>query len=474
MKKFSRLEIISFVTGFALMAFELVAARLLAPSIGASMYVWTGVIGVIIAALSLGYYVGGRVADARNRASDVAWLLIVGALLIGLVRLVYLPILAWLSTSEFDVRLQAVLASLLLFAPASFVLGTVSPYLAKLNVRSLKTSGQAVAHLSALNAVGGIMGTFVTGFILFGLLGSRETLVLIVVLVLAASWLVVPRTVSWQRLAGCGATIVLALLPVATPGVIASIDTPSARYDILRGDFRGQTVTALVTGPDGIQSAVRTDGSDAPVFWYTKTMAELALRQKPTSILLLGGGTFTLPNYLAPRLPNSRIDVVEIDPELQAIARQYFYYRAPSNVRAIASDARTFVNTAQRQYDLILVDVYGDGIIPFALATKEYGQSLQRLLRPDGRIVANLIGAEAGPCRRLLETISATYTEVLPYRLLATEADRPRTASGNYIAVYSRTPLQLPGFSALPSTATALSDNFAPTEQLYYTCRQSQ
>lgn len=471
----NRLEVISFVTGFALMAFELVAARLLAPSIGSSIYVWTGVIGVIIAALSLGYYIGGRVADARNRASDVAWLLLAGALIITLVRLSYLPVLAWITSSDIDVRFQAVLASLVLFAPASFLLGMISPYLAKLNVRSLKTSGQAVAHLSALNAVGGIAGTFITGFILFGLIGSRETLLLIVAMILVTSWLVVPRTAVWWRLCGSVLIGIVSLVPVVNAsGVVASIDTPSARYDVLNGDFRGQNVNALVTGPDGIQSAVRSDGSDELVFWYTQTMAKLALQQQPKSVLLLGGGTFTLPNYLGPRLPNSQIDVVEIDPELQTIAKQYFHYRAPKNVRPIASDARTFVNTAQQKYDMILVDVYGDGIVPFALATKEYGQKLAQLLQPDGVIVSNLIGAETGPCRQLRETISAAYTDVMPYRLLATEGDRPKTASGNYIAIYSRTQLQRAGFSAQPVTAQSLSDNFAPTERLYYACRQSQ
>ena len=142
------------------MTFELAAARILAPTVGSSTYVWTSIIGTIIAALSFGFYVGGRIADARARRRDVMWLLLVASGLIALTTVLYPHVLPWLADLEIDVRAQAVMAALLLFAPTSFVLGTISPYLAKLNVTSLKTAGTAVANLSMWDALGGITGTF--------------------------------------------------------------------------------------------------------------------------------------------------------------------------------------------------------------------------------------------------------------------------------------------------------------------------
>ena len=137
------------------MAYELVAARLLAPSVGSSTYVWTGVIGVIIIALSAGCWLGGRVADYRHAPQDVGLLLIIAAALVVATMLNANDVLRWLTTTLDEPRIQAVIAALVLFAPASFVLGAASPYLAKLNVSSLNTAGRSVANLSALDAVGG-------------------------------------------------------------------------------------------------------------------------------------------------------------------------------------------------------------------------------------------------------------------------------------------------------------------------------
>src|SRR5690606_31378747 len=140
-----------FTSGFALMAFELAAARILAPYIGSSTYVWTSVIGVIIASLSLGYYAGGRLADKHHRLAEVAWLCLASGVAVVLVIIFYQSVLEWIAMNIIDPRLQGVMASLLLFAPTSFLIGIKAPYLAKLKVTSLERTGQSVASLSALN-----------------------------------------------------------------------------------------------------------------------------------------------------------------------------------------------------------------------------------------------------------------------------------------------------------------------------------
>lgn len=473
-RRFGLLEVVAFSTGFALMAYELAASRILAPSIGSSTYIWTSIIGVIIAALSLGYYMGGKLADARHTATDVAVLCIAAAALATSTLLFYEGTLEMITEQFNDPRLQGVMAALLLFAPASFVLGMISPYLVKLKVRSLETSGQSVASLSTLNSLGGITGTFMTGFILFGYVGSIDTLRVIVVLLLATSWLIAPRQRIVKRLIASVAILIF-LLPFPAGGSsITAIDTANAHYEVIRGTYQNRPAIGLATGPGGLQSAVYADGSDDLVFWYTQEIARITLARQPSNILVLGGGAFTLPQYLAHALPNSRIDAVEIDPQLKWIAEDYFNYRSPDNVELIFEDARTYVTRAQKIYDVVIVDVYGDTEMPFSLTTQEYTKALTRLVEDDGVVLVNAIGGlSGGACQDGLAALHASYRSVFPYALYSIEIGE-KTYRANHILAYGKQPLEMPGMYPLEiSSGMSLTDNYAPTERLHFACVNS-
>lgn len=472
LQKIHPLAIISFLTGFALMAYELVAARLLAPTIGSSTYVWTSVIGVIITALSLGYWFGGRLADTRQRPFDIVVLCLMSALCVTITILLYAPVLASIATSINDTRLQGVVASLVLFAPTSFVLGCISPYLAKLNIKTLETAGESVANLSALNSIGGIIGTFVTGFILFSYLGSKETLIIVIACLVASSWLIIPRTFLWQRITVSVLALGLAFVPIAQAATtIAVIDTPSAHYTISQFGFKNQPAIGLTTGPGGVQSAVYADGRDDLVFWYTNYTKQLIEKVEAKKILVLGGGTFTLPAALAQSIPDASIDVVEIDPELETIAKEYFHYKDHPGVSLHFSDARSFVNTASQKYDAIFVDVYGDSSVPFSLLTREYGERINSLLNPDGVVIVNAIVGTTGPCTELLSAIDTVYRPFLPNAFWQTESQR-NLARGNHILLYTRnTSAPLPMQKLiLPEVTEVYTDNFTPAERLQQRC----
>ena len=473
LSRLHRLEAISFITGFSLLTYELAAARILAPSIGSSTYVWTGVIGVIIAALSLGFYVGGRVADSRNIASDVMWILIGASVMVTGTLVFYDGMLISIVESFDDPRWQAVIAALVLFAPASFLIGTTSPYLAKMKVQSLKATGRSVASLDMFNALGGIIGTFVTGFVFFAFVGSHETIGLVALLLLAASWLLRPRLRPIRRLVISGLIVITVASPMPASAEAFSVDTPSAHYKIITGMLNGRSVRGLVTGPGGTQSAVYLYGGSEPVFWYTQQMAELTIKKDAKDVLVLGGGAFTLPQYLAMQLPDASIDVVEIDPELKDISRKYFNYRSPGNVNEIFQDARTYVNQTDKQYDVVLVDVYGDTSIPFSLITKEYGQAVAQLVKPDGVLVANIIAGQKGKCRDVFTAMDAAYRPALANALYANEDNKP-VDRANHIVIYSRQFIEPgSGYKQLESFGgVAYTDNYAPAERLYFDCRQ--
>jgi MFS family permease len=465
--RLNRRELTALVAGFVLMVFELAGARVLAPYIGSSTYVWTSVIGVIIAALSLGYWAGGKIADSRGYAVDIGRLALLAAILITLTTLQYQGILQWVAQTFEDPRLQGVAASFILFAPTSFVLGSISPYLAKLNVRSLKATGRSVASLSALNSIGGILGTFIAGFILFGFIGSKETLALMAVAMVGASWLLVPGADFKLRIFVSAAIIATVLIPVPA-GKALSIDTPSANYSV----YDVNSVRYLATGPYAAQSGVNLNEPDKLAFWYTQQFADVVAHvAKKQRILILGGGAFTLPEYFALKYPDTTIDVVEIDPVLADIARQHFGYTDPSNVNLIYQDARTYVNQTLERYDVVIADVYGDSYIPYTFLTREYGDAVSRLVTPGGVLTANFIaGATNSACQELFRALDAPYRAHFAYN--AYSINTPKAKFSNIIVAYSNQPVGWPGAKAVDiPQGSAYSDNFVPAERLEQGCR---
>lgn len=467
---------LSFVNGFVLMVFELVAARLLAPTIGSSMYIWTSVIGVIIAMLSLGVWVGGRVADRRNTFSDTAFALLGAAMCVVSVLTMSPDVLRWLAAESLDPRLKGVIASLLLFAPTSLVLGFVGPYLAKLNVRSLKATGRSIANLDAMHALGGIVGTFLTGFLLFSLVGSKTILAILAVLLLVASWAVVPRERIRIRLivsAVIIGTMVVSIMSWQQTKSTISLDTATAHYTISEQQTTMSHMRFLSTGPSGMQSGIDLDSPQTPVFWYAQQIEYVASTlASHNTILILGGGAFTLPSQFAKQYPHSHIDVVEIDPELPTIARDYFLYSDPANVTVVSGDARTYIDSTNKKYDIVIVDVYNDTEVPFTILTKEYGDAIRRVTNTDGTVIANIITGDTTACRKFLQMSFKPYTDHFGHGYYRQNGTALRTVT-NLIAVFSDARPSL-GDNYTPTTVSRTTplytDDFAPSEAMQYSC----
>ena len=471
-------EVIAFIIGYALLTYELIASRLLAPTIGASTYVWTSVIGVIIAALAFGYTYGGWLADKRAKQVDIAALLLLSAAAICLTLIFYRDVLLLVSQLVRDSRMAGVVASVILFLPASFILGAISPYLARMRNVSLATTGQSIAGLSASNSIGGITGTFTAGFILFSLIGSRQTLAILVILLVVTSWLLVPKQKTSFRFSSSLIIAVLAVAGLLVPqsNALAEIDTPSAHYEVIQTNYQGQPITALTAGPGGLQSGVYTDGSKALVFSYTQKLADVvAAKPDKTDILVIGGGTFTLPEYLGNQYPDSTIDAVEIDPRLEGIAEQYFQFSTPPNVRIITADGRAYLQQTSKQYDLIIVDAYDDDEVPFSLATAEFARLTQLSLKKHGVVLANLIASDGADCGPLLDNFHAAYTSALPHFAYYPLRDETFDQRQNIIALYSRsaTPWNESVVGKFDPDLTKVSpptDNFSKIESLSQAC----
>ncbi|MDR1196825.1 MAG: fused MFS/spermidine synthase [Candidatus Nomurabacteria bacterium] len=475
-KKLFPYGIVALTTGFTMMAFELVAARLLAPTIGSSTFIWTNVIGVIIAALSIGYWQGGIVADKRKNPADIVFLCLSTALAILLVMIFHSHIITLAAQTVSDARIQGLLAAIGLFALPSFGLGMISPYLVKFSVLSTATSGSSVANLSALNAIGSIIGTFITGFVLFGLIGSKATLFFIIILLVATSWLIAPKKFWGPRIALSAIVVglsILSLLPWPSSTNPKTIDTASASYIIQNSTAFGQPTTDLITGPGGTQSSVYQTGDKDLVFWYTRVLVEAIseLPKSPQRILILGGGAYTLPEYLAVNYPDSQIDTVEIDPELAQISQQYFRFEPQPNLEITSTDARTFVNNTAQKYDAIIIDTYSDDNTPWQFVTAEFGQKTADSLNDGGAVLANAIAAREGNCAPLFAAIQAAYGSFLNHGYSKNRIDLP-DARSNIIMVFSNQTLALSDFGQLDQpTVKPYTDDFAPIEHLQQQCK---
>ena len=404
----ARLQLVSFFSGAATMILELAGSRLVAPFFGTSLIVWTALIGIIMTSLCIGNWAGGSIADKRPEAKLLGRILIFAAIITAITAFASNYILTAIQELNLNLYVSSVYASVAIFAPASVLLGMVSPFVARLAIHNIDNSGAVVGRLSALNSAGSILGTFMGGFVLISLFPSGVILMLVSSLVALLS--VIIYTGAWRMI------IMLALfwgayssvkygMPFAPNGI--QIDTTYNHLSVIDYDAKdtrtGRPLRVLVTNPEAAQSLMYLDKPSELVSGYTK-FYDLAFHYKPDTkrILMLGGGGYCVPRYLLSEKPDVKIDVVELDPGVTETARKYFYLTDNPNMRIFHEDARTFLNRAVRdgfeKYDAIFMDTFSSWIsIPFQMTTVETAARLKELLKPDGALIVNIIAALRGP-----------------------------------------------------------------------------
>ena len=438
-----------FLTGAGLMTVELVASRLIARYLGSSLYTWTGVLGVILAGMSLGNYLGGRMADsAKNLPGRIAAMFFAGAAAC----LAILWLNAWAGASPFLMSLSWPVRILLHMAwafllPAT-VLGTISPMVAKLAIERAAHVGRAIGTLYAWNAVGSIAGTFLTGFYLTAWMGSVRIVVAMALLlaVLGLAYALSARRGRGAASAGvavCLAFFLLSVLPGASVAGVAHAlhlrDASNEANAIYFSETQYQvlTVTAEPGNPAHrafYQDKLRhseVDLSDLGDLKYpymriydALVNRKLGKNDRPVRLLLLGGGGYVFPNMLFRARPGSEIVVVEIDPGVTRAAQEAFGLPVDAPIEIHHLDARNYVADALRRnreapgsvppFDLIVCDSVSDYSVPYQLTTKEFMGDVKQLLKPDGLYAMNLI--DAYDVGAFMNAIAQTFAEVFSHR----------------------------------------------------------
>jgi spermidine synthase len=459
------------------MVLEMAGSRVVAPYMGTSLIVWTALIGVIMASLSAGYWLGGAVADRRPEMKVLARIVLGAAVLTGAAALAANPLLAALSRMS-GLYLSSLAGATALFAAPSVLLGMVSPFIVRLAMRGVDSSGTTVGRFSALSSAGSILGTFLGGFVLIAYFASGTILLLV-----SATLAFVAALLQWgagavSKEAAFSALLCAAFfglswaaeargLPSAPVGV--HIDTPYNHIWVVdRTRWDGRRARYLMTGAlnEGAQSVIDPDRPEELVSDYTK-FYDLAFHYRPDAkkILMLGGGGYCVPRHLLATREVS-VDVVEIDPGITAAAREYFFLRDEGNpnIAVWHEDARIFLNREARErrgaYDAVFADVFGSWYsIPFHLTTVEAARAMRDLLDEDGVLISNVISSLSGPESRVLGGIYAALCEVFPKVLVfpASRASLPyaETRQNLMLAAFKSEETPLRAAAPPPGSETA-------------------
>ena len=415
-----------FVSGAVLMALEITGSRVLAPYFGSTAFVWGSLIGVFLGALSLGYKIGGVLADRYTHRLALAAAGAIAGVLIVVLPAVADDLCAAVMHARLGPRYGPLVASAVLFLLPSVFLGMVSPYAVRLQSEQVETVGNIAGTLYSLSTLGSIAGTILTSFYLIPWLGIRLILVCIGVLeVLAAVGLAltgrrrhVAEVVSVLVATGLiAAGSVRAYL--APMGQVYEADSPYHTVSVHeRVEYDGSgRVREMHFSNRYIESAISLTPPYETRARYTN-MFQLAwvFERDIRRILIVGCGGGVGPLKFVREHPDVAVDVVEIDPLVRDICEEYFFLEESDRLRVHIEDARLFIRTcADASYDLVILDAFtAGGRIPFHLTTREFIADVHRVLDDRGVLLSNLISGLDGQFGGVFKSEYRTFKDVYP------------------------------------------------------------
>jgi spermidine synthase len=395
------------IAGAVVMALELVSFRLYAPYFGNSIYVWGSMISVVMLALSVGYAVGGWVADRSDTDVSLYGIILCSAfyqLAIVLTVRAFLPSLA--QYGEFD---GPVLATLIIFAPPTTALAAVGPFVVRLLARAGHI-GSTAGRVYALSTVGGVAGILGTVFFLVPQLGTQATLTI---------WCATSALVGVAGLVGKRRLALLGLLPLSALAFVPQADwsgnaiwVRESPYNVVRVLRRGNRLM-LVLNAEGSIHTIRDEASGWTGYYYDDfALGPLLVEARRALVLGMGGGgSITSTRAVAPEI---EVDAVEIDPEVVEAGRRFFGMQPDERrLRIHVADARPWLAQHHGIYDLVHVDLYQGGpYIPFYLVTVEFFELVRQHMSEDGLLMMHVF--DAGPKKELLQSTGATLLHVFP------------------------------------------------------------
>ncbi len=430
------LILLVFVAGACSLAVELSASRLLAPYFGTSLFVWANLIGLILLYLTIGYYIGGRLADRYPRPGVLYLLTTIAAFLIGLIPFISRPILSWSLTSfatySVSVFYGSLVSVILLFAIPMILLGCVSPFAIRLRIEQVGKSGHTAGQLYALSTAGSILGTFLPVLWLIPTIGTRYTffvfavsLLLISVISLVVTQLSRPHSPHTPRRMGKSLLPILLLIPMGmamfsmhgpikppsgTNGGSVLVTEQESAYNYIQVVRAGDELQLVLNEGLGIHSIYNPHQILTKGPWDYFLIAPYFNKPPFTPsqvhrVCIIGLGAGTIPRELNAAYGPIPIDGVEIDGSIVDLGRHYFDMDEP-NLHTIVQDGRYYLQTSSQRYDIIGIDAYQQPYVPFQLTTLEFFQEVRAHLTPTGVAVIN--AGRTNKDFRLVEALAQT------------------------------------------------------------------
>lgn len=433
-----KFEIIVFIIESICMTLELIASRVLAPYFGNSNIVWTSVIGIILLSSSLGNYFGGRIADKGDNEKNLKKIIMVASFFILLIPIVYENLLKLFSLVISDIKFGAIISTITLFFAPSLLLGLIIPIVLKIKLKNLEDTGKTAGKIYAISTIGGIFGTFLSGFVLIPNFGSVQILFVLSVILLVLSLFVYMKFDK--------AIIILTVFMILIDSIlfivyykvniekgkkvlngdmneIVSFDTQYGRVLIYNTYYNGEPVRMLNID-SGYESATFLDENkrNELVFKYTQYY-DLMFKSKGEveKVLLIGGAGYSYPKYFISHYENKNMDVVEIDGDITKLARKYFYldkliedYNLEENKRLnlITEDGRTYLNNNTKKYDAILNDAFSGETPAKTLTTLETIKKIKSSLNNNGLYLTNIISSLEGDKSKFVKAEVNTLKKV--------------------------------------------------------------
>jgi spermidine synthase len=476
-----------FVASAAVLVLEILAGRLLAPYVGVTLETFTGIIGTILAGISLGSWWGGRLADQHDPRRLLGPQLVIG----GVSALLSIPFVDVLAQGlrGASPSVIVVLTFAGFFIPAT-VLSMVTPTVVKLQLQRLEETGRVVGRLSAVGTAGALFGTFVTGFLLVAALPTRP------IIRIVGAVLILLGVGVWVRLHGSRqasiGTVVVALVAGALSFAASHPCEHESAYFCAYVEEDPDHAGGRTLWLDTLRhSYVDLEDPTYLEFSYSQSLSDVlatvAPPGQPLDVVHIGGGGFTLPRYLRHTRPGTSSLVLELDPSLVTIAQAELGLDLGDDITVRTGDARlTLADVPPASQDVVIGDAFGGVSVPWHLTTREVVAAIHARLRPGGTYALNLI--DFGP-RSFARAEAATLASVFTHVAVFAPPERlaPDGEGGNFVLVASDEPIAVAEILARNAgrgddeaavssrdgtlddfvhDAPVLRDDYAPVEQL--------
>ena len=466
-----KLKILTFASGAIVMALEISTSRILTPVFGSTIYTWGSLIGVILSGLSLGYFLGGKIADSHPRFDKICAIVFsVGLFIIGI------PFFAS-SVVNFSLDILPIsqytplLATFLLLMLPSVLLGFVSPYAIKLGTNTLQKVGNISGNLYAIATIGSIFGTFVTVFVLIPNLAVNQIIFGLGIMLIASSLVGLKTSPKILTIS----VIIILIVPWSSLSIntishngtlIFEKETMFSHLDIVEyGDNRSLYLDGMRHSSMDIN-----DPLDLVIDYTEFFHLGMLFNPKATDVLFVGGGGFTGPKNFLQLYPHTKIDVIEIDADVIDAAKTYFNLETTPRLQVFNDDARKHLFTFDKKYDLIVLDAYATNYVPYHLMTHEFFQILEKRLETNGVVVSNFVGSIEGNNSQLVRSVYKTMKETFPVAYVFPTEERPTNVQ-NIMIVSSNQPYEFDRELLLEmakdSPADYLVDELSKQEHFY-------